>query len=106
RDHQDAERRKRATDVRNVDRKVAEAAVVPQGDAERQRDQRPEQDGLAGKLQVLDQTGWDSIGPVPVRGVSEPLPNRLENAHACRAHGNAYRWPAGSDPSRVKAGPT
>ena len=76
---------------------------MSQGDAERQRDQRAEQEGFPGKLQVLDQTGRDSIGPVPVRGVSEPLPNRLENAHACRVHGNAYRWQLASDTSATKA---
>ena len=63
------------------DGQVAESAVVAQGDAYRQRDQRTDRDRLERKMQMLAKAGGDAIRAVPVRRVGQPYEHPVKKIH-------------------------
>src|SRR5258705_4096921 len=81
------QRRDRATDVRDVHGDEAEAAGVPEEQADRQRDEHADQHRETGHREVLEDPGLHGVRPLIVRRVDEPARNVAEQRHATRVHG-------------------
>src|SRR5581483_10456548 len=89
--------------IGQIDRKVAETAVVPEHNPDRQCDKRADDDRLDRELNVLPETRGDAIRTLSVGRIGEPLPEVLQKTHCFRDHGSAIRWVPASERSRNSA---
>src|SRR5258708_14950686 len=76
---------------------------MAEDDPHRQRYQGSDRHGLDRQVDMLAQSGRNTVDPLPVGGIGQPLKRCLEEAHEGLAQGTASRWIPASRTSARRA---